>query len=68
MAKSKAVKKTFPASRKFVLRKDATVRAGEKTIERVFGLPKGSVQLVLPGGKVARSDKNIGPLLRDWGW
>ncbi len=63
---AKKAKKTFPAARKFVLRSDASVEAGEKTIERVFGLPKGSVRLVLPGGRDARSDKKIRALLRDW--
>lgn len=61
-----AIKKSFPSARKFALRRDATVRTGEKVIERVFGLPKGSVQLALPDGKLARSDKKIGALLRDW--
>lgn len=59
-------KKVYPAARKFVLRSDATVRSGEKSIERVFGLPHGSVQLVRPSGKVARSDKKIRQLLKEW--
>lgn len=63
-----AKKKSFPASRKFVLRVDASVRTGERKIAKVFGLPAKSVQLVLPGGRLARSDKKIGRLLKDWGW
>jgi hypothetical protein len=66
--KTKAVKKSFPSARKFALRRDATVGTGEAVMERVFGLPKGSVQLALPDGKLARADKKIGALLRDWDW
>lgn len=65
MATRKA-KKSFPAARKFPLRRDATVGVGERKIAKVFGLPKESVQLVLPGGKRARADKKIGKLLRAW--
>jgi hypothetical protein len=59
--------KEFPATRKFPLRSDASVRAGVKTIERVFGLPRGSVQLVLRNGRPARADKKIKKLLKEWG-
>lgn len=36
--------KKFPAKRKFVLRRDASVGNGQREIERVFGLPEGSVR------------------------
>ena len=36
--------KSYPATRKFVLRRDASVASGIKEIERVFGLPEGSVR------------------------
>ncbi len=66
---TKASKTTsFPASRKFVLRRDATVGTGLREVERVFGLPKGCVIFQLPSGKRARADKLIGALLKDWGW
>lgn len=58
--------KQYPAKRKFVLRVDASVGTGVSEIERVFGLPKGSVQLNLPTGRRARADKSIGALLLDW--
>ena len=61
-------KRAFPARRKFALRVDATVGAGVREIERVFGLPHGSVRLALPTGRRARADKRIGSLLSDWGW
>ncbi len=68
MAKSKVAKKSFPASRKFVLRSDCSVGTGVQTILGVFGLPEGSVRLLLPNGKPARSDKKVSALLKDWGW
>jgi hypothetical protein len=65
MPKSKA--KEYSATRKFKLRSDATVDTGQQKIEKVFGLPEGSVSLHLPSGRRARSDKTIGALLEDWG-
>lgn len=56
-----------PARRKTSLRQDAHVGSAEKSIEQVFGLPRGSVNLVNPDGRKARTDKLIGALLRDWG-
>jgi hypothetical protein len=64
-AKTKT-KKTFPATRKFALRTDATVGSGASTIEKTFKLPKGSVRLVLPNKRPASADKRIGALLDDW--
>jgi hypothetical protein len=63
----KSIAKTYPATRKFVLRSDASVGTGEKKMEKVFGLPDGSVQLMLPSGRRARSDKKIKMLLKEWG-
>jgi hypothetical protein len=54
--------------RKNVLRVDSTIRSAEKEIEKVFGLPDGSMKLVNPDGRKARSDKRVGALLKDWGW
>lgn len=63
MARKKSAKKQFPARRKFNLRRDATVSTGQREIERVFGLPEGSVRLHLPSGRPARADKSIDALL-----
>jgi hypothetical protein len=68
MAKKNGSGREYPATRKFLLRRDATVSSGQREIERVFGLPKGSVRLELPTGRRARADKSIGALLSDWGW
>lgn len=56
------------ARRKNVIRVDASVGSAVREIERVFGLPDGSVRLVNPDGRTARADKAIGSLLRDYGW
>ena len=64
--KRKTKQKQFPARRKFSLRRDASVGAGQREIERVFGLPEGSVRLHLPSGRPARVDKSAGALLTDW--
>jgi hypothetical protein len=63
----KGTPKTFAAKRTFSLRRDASVGAGIRTIESVFGLPEGSVRLQLPSGRRARTDKKIGALLSDFG-
>lgn len=48
------------------IRSDAKVGKAERVIEDHFALPKGSVKILLPSGKDARSDKSIGNLLKDW--
>ena len=63
-----AKKSKYPASRKFVLRADASIRTGQKQIAKVFGLPLDSIRLVKPGGKRMRSDAKVFALLRAWGW
>jgi len=57
-----------PSRRKLSLRRDSSVGSAEREIERVFGLPKGSVQLINPNHRKARSDKLVGTLVVDWGW
>jgi hypothetical protein len=64
----KQKKKVFASRRKFNLRRDASVATGQRKIERVFGLPPGSVRFHLPSGRRARTDKSIGRLLTEWGW
>ena len=64
----KRAKSTFPARRKFSLRRDCRIESAEKKIADVFGLPPGCIRLINPGGRRARSDKHVDGLLRDWGW
>lgn len=67
MAKSQATKEE-PARRKRSIRRDSCVGSAEREIERVFGLPEGSVRLINPDGGDARSDKSIGTFFTDWGY
>ena len=64
----KPAAKEFPAKRKFNLRRDSSIGTATREIERVFGLPEGSVRFQLPSGRRARSDKSIAALLSDYGW
>jgi len=43
-------------------RRDARVATIERSIEKVYGLPKNSVRIVNPDGKDARGDKLIATL------
>jgi len=65
MAKLK-IKKSPEPRRYLSARVDARVASIERRIENDYGLPTGSVRLVLPDGRDARGDKRIGKLLADW--
>jgi hypothetical protein len=67
MAKAR-ISKEESARRKRSIRRDSHVGSAERQIERVFGLPEGSVRLLKPDGKNARSDKLVGAFLREWGY
>jgi hypothetical protein len=47
-------------------RTDATVSSIERHIEKAYDLPQASVRIVLPDGSVARSNKKIRNLLKDY--
>lgn len=64
----KQKKREYVAKRKFALRRDATVAAGQRRIETDYVLPRGSVSLHLRNGKHARADMKINTLLKDWRW
>jgi len=49
-------------------RVDASVESISRRIERDYKLPSGSVALLRPSGRRARSDCSIGTLLRQWDW
>jgi hypothetical protein len=51
--------------RKF--REDASIATVEKTIAEISGLPEGSVRIVYPSGRKARSDSDVGKLKKYWG-
>ena len=48
------------------LKSNSSVRRAIKTIGDRNGLPPGSVVIVLPSGRKARSDGTIGALRRAW--
>ncbi|MFY9268465.1 MAG: hypothetical protein WAO55_01815 [Candidatus Manganitrophaceae bacterium] len=50
--------------RKF--REDASIATAEKTLERLAGLPQGSIKLVFPSGRKARTDSTVGVLIEKW--
>lgn len=60
------VKKATRPLRMRAARKDASVGTVRKTIESIFGLPKGSVQLCGPDRVALRSDARIGTLRKRW--
>jgi len=48
------------------MKSNAFIGNAERIIEREMKLPKGSVRLVLPNGRVARTDKILRNFLKDW--
>lgn len=56
----------LPHARVRKARSDGFVGALERTIERCFGLPKGSVRIIAPNGRNIRSDARVGTLRRVW--
>lgn len=48
------------------LRADTNVRSAARIIEQTYGLPDGSVRLLLPHDREPRSDQTIGRLRERW--
>lgn len=48
------------------LRSDASIPSTLRSIEKVFGLPEGSVLITYRNGRRARSDSNIGAIRKHW--
>jgi hypothetical protein len=63
MAKKKRKVKPIRYTR---LHDDGSLKSAQRTIERKLKLPTGSVRLVYPGGRRARSDSTVGALKRRW--
>ena len=49
-----------------VARSDASIKTIQSTIEKIFGLPKGSVSLLTPEGKKANTRSSIRKLRNKW--
>jgi hypothetical protein len=47
-------------------RKDASIASVENTVAKLLGLPRKSVQLVMPTGRHARRDATVKGLRRAW--
>ncbi|MEN9657305.1 MAG: hypothetical protein RL571_770 [Pseudomonadota bacterium] len=54
------------AKRHRAARKDAAVPSLIQTIQSLFDLPEGSVQLVYPSGRRAGANASIGSFRRNW--
>ena len=49
-----------------VAKKDASIESIQTTLEKKFGLPAGSIKLIYPSGRKARSDSTVGALRAHW--
>lgn len=47
-------------------RSDASIKSIKRSIEKIFGLPRGSVCLLTPNNKKAKSDSSIKKLRESW--
>ena len=59
-------KRTAKPLRSRAFREDSSIRTAERTIARKMGLPEGSVRLVLPSKRKARSDSTVANLRQSW--
>jgi len=59
-------KKTRKPIRSARLHDDGLVGNAARSIEREMKLPKGSVRLIYPSGRKARTDSTVGALKRRW--
>lgn len=56
----------FMAKRNNVLKSDASLKTAASVIEKLFGLPEGSVKLVKRDGRKMREDAMVGTLRNHW--
>lgn len=66
MAAAKRKQREDKPSRYRKARGDASIATIQKTLEGKFGLPEGSVKLVYPSGRKARSDSKVELLTKSW--
>jgi hypothetical protein len=64
--KKKPVKRAATPTRFRKAKADASIENIQTTMEKKFGLPRGSVRLVYPSGRKARIDANVGALRKSW--
>jgi hypothetical protein len=56
----------YTPRRSYAGRDDASVGTIERKAAQAFNLPEGSICILLPSRRKARSDKQIRQLRRDW--
>jgi len=61
-----AKKKIGKVIRQRTAREDGSIGSLQKTLEKDFKLPHGSVKLVYPSGRKARIDADVGALRKHW--
>jgi len=66
MAGTKRKKREDKPTRFRKARGDASISTIQRTLERKFGLPEGSVKLFYPSGRKARSDSKMELLVKSW--
>ncbi len=59
-------KRNMTPTRYKALRSTASIQSAQSTVERIFGLPRGSVRLIYPSGRKAYSNSTVGALLTRW--
>jgi hypothetical protein len=62
MATKKATTRKATPIRHRKAKADGSVGTLQKTLEKSFGLPSGSVKIVYPSGRKARVDADVGAL------
>ena len=62
----KAVKRVAKPIRQRKAKSDGSVGTLQKTIEKNYGLPAGSIKIVYPSGRKARIDADVGALRAHW--
>jgi hypothetical protein len=66
-AKAKSgAKRAMKPIRFKILRTDCSIASAQATIENDLSRPSGSVRLLNPNGRKARSDGTVGSLIRSW--
>ncbi|HUD42700.1 MAG TPA: hypothetical protein VMR06_11990 [Dokdonella sp.] len=61
-----AVKRVGKPIRQRKAKADGSIGTLQKTIEKNYGLPTGSIKIVYPSGRKARIDADVGALRTHW--
>ncbi len=63
---AKQAKRSLKGLRYQRAHKDGSIKTIKKHIERTYGLPPGSVQLIKPDGRRMRADAKVSRLRKSW--